>query len=399
MDDDVLDAVQELDGDPAGDLARPRGELLERQETSRHGARKIARVRPSLLGLACLLPLALGSCGDGPPGALGRYPLPQERHLKNLRQLTFGGQNAEAYWSFSGDRLVFQSTRPPFRADQIFVMGGDGSDPTLVSTGQGRTTCAYFLPGDREILYASTHGAGPAPPPEPDRSRGYVWPVFDAYDVYVVGLDGKNPRNLTRSPRYDAEATVSPKGDRILFTSARDDDLEIYSMKLDGSDVARLTNAPGYDGGAFYSPDGTKICWRAGRPETEEARKEFQALLGKGIVRPTRLEIWVADADGKNARQVTNNGKANFAPIFTPDGKRIVFSSNMDDPRGRSFDLYLVNLDGTGLERVTWYTDGEHDDFDSFPHFSPDGRRLAFCSNRHNAKRGETNVFVADWVD
>jgi TolB protein len=359
-------------------------------------------VRPSLLRLAaaCALLPALGSCGrDGPRPPIGRDPLPQERHFRNLRQLTFAGQNAEAYWSFGGDRLVFQSTRPPRRADQIFVMDADGGGLSLASTGEGRTTCAYFLPGDREVLYASTHHDDPKPPPEPDRSRGYVWPVFHTYDVFAVGLDGKNLRNLTRSPGYDAEATVSPKGDRIVFTSARDGDLDIYSMNLDGSGVVRLTNEPGYDGGAFFSPDGTKVVWRAGRPETDEARAEFKALLDRGIVRPTRLEIWVADADGKNAKQVTKNGKANFAPVFTPDGRRILFSSNMDDPRGRSFDLYVVDLDGTRLERVTWYTDDEHDDFDSFPHFSPDGRRLAFCSNRHNAKKGDTNVFVADWVD
>jgi Tol biopolymer transport system component len=358
-------------------------------------------VRRPLLRLATLLlSTALASCGDpGPRPPLGRDPLPQERRLKNLRQLTFGGQNAEAYWSFAGDRLVFQAQRPPRRADQIYVMDADGDDVSLVSTGQGRTTCAYFLPGDREVIYASTHHHDPKPPPEPDRSRGYVWPVFHTYDVFAVGTDGKNLRNLTRSPGYDAEATVSPKGDRIVFTSSRDGDLDLYSMRLDGSDVVRLTDQPGYDGGAFYSPDGTKICWRAGRPETEAARAEFKALLDRGIVRPTRLEIWVADADGKNAKQVTNNGKANFAPVFTPDGRRLLFASNLDDPRGRSFDLYLVNLDGTGLERVTWYTDDEHDDFDSFPHFSPDGRRLAFCSNRHNGTRGETNVFVADWVD
>jgi Tol biopolymer transport system component len=350
--------------------------------------------------VAAVLVSALGACGEESPAspAVSREPFPGERRLENVRQLTFGGQNAEAYWSFAGDRLVFQSTRPPHAVDQIYVMGADGSSPRLVSTGKGRTTCAYFLPGDRRILYASTHLAGDAPPPNPDRSRGYVWPVFDTYEILSVGLDGTDLRRLTTSPGYDAEATVSPKGDRVVFTSSRDGDLDLYSMALDGSDVRRLTSAVGYDGGAFFSPDGRKICWRADRPEGD-AKAEFQALLAKGIVRPHRLELWVADADGSNARQVTRNGKANFGPSFHPDGSRLIFSSNVDDPTGRSFDLYLVNVDGTGLERVTHFSDAEHDDFDGFPQFSPDGKRLVWCSNRHNETRGETNVFVADWVE
>jgi TolB protein len=330
--------------------------------------------------------------------SVAREPFPGERHLRNVRQLTFGGENAEAYWSYAGDQLVFQSTRPPYTADQIFTMRPDGSDVRLVSTGKGRTTCAYFLPGDRRILYSSTHLDGDAPPPPPDRSQGYVWGLF-AYEIFSVGLDGKDPVRITDSPGYDAEATVSPKGDRIVFTSSRDGDLDVYTMKLDGTDVKRLTDEVGYDGGPFYSPDGTKIVYRASHPADEEGQARFKALLSKGLVRPSALEIWIMDADGGNRRAVTSNGKANFAPYMHPDGKRIVFSSNMDDPKGRSFDIYLVNLDGTGLERVTHYSNEAHDDFDGFPMFSPDGKRVAFCSNRHNARANETNVFVADWVD
>jgi Tol biopolymer transport system component len=360
-------------------------------------------VRPAVV----LLPLALAlpaGCGAPEPSspAVAREPFPGERHLEDVRQLTFGGENAEAYWSFAGDRLVFQSKRPPHGgADQIYVMGADGSDPRLVSTGKGRTTCAYFLPGDRRILFSSTHLGGDAPPPEPDRSRGYVWPVYHTYDVFAVGLDGSGLARMVDAPGYDAEATVSPRGDRIVFTSSRDGDLELYSMAVDGSDVRRLTEEPGYDGGAFFSPDGTKICWRAGRPKDDAERDEFRALLARGIVRPTRMELWVMDADGSDKRQVTRNGRANFAPSFHPDGRRLIFSSNLDDPnpRGRSFELYLVGIDGTGLERVTFFSDGGEDDFDAFPQFSPDGRRLVWCSNRHNAKTGDTNVFVADWVE
>jgi len=332
-----------------------------------------------------------------PPPAIPRDPLPRERRLKSLRQLTFGGENAEAYWSFDFRRIIFQSTRPPFSADQIFVMGEDGSDPTLVSTGKGRCTCAYFLPGDRRVVFASTHEKGAEPPAPPDRSKGYVWALFE-YDVFASGIDGSDLTNLTKSPGYDAEATVSPKGDRIVFTSTRDGDIELYSMNLDGSDVRRLTNRPGYDGGAFYSWDGTKIVWRAPGEGDDVEKSDYPALLKQAMVRPTRLEIWVMDADGKNPRQVTRNGKANFAPFWHPDNRRILFSSNHHDPKGRNFDLFLVDEEGGGLERVTYF-EREGDDFDGFPMFSADGKRLLFCSNRHNEKNNETNVFVAEWTE
>jgi len=330
--------------------------------------------------------------------AVARPALPQEKHLENIRQLTFGGENAEAYWSFAGDRIVFQATRPPYTADQIFTMRPDGSDVRLVSTGMGRTTCAFYMPGDQRIVFASTHHDGYQPPAPPDRSHGYVWGIF-AYELYTVGVDGQDLRRLTDSPGYDAEATVSPQGDRIVFTSSRDGDLDVYTMAIDGTDVKRLTDGVGYDGGAVFSPDGKQIAWRASYPADEEGRAKFKALLGKGLVRPSQLELFVMDLDGSNKRQVTKNGKANFGPYFTPDGKRLIYCSNQDDPTGRSFDLYLVGLDGTGGERVTWYSNDAHDDFDGFPMFSVDGKKLAFCSNRFNGKPHETNVFVADWKD
>jgi TolB protein len=345
-------------------------------------------------GALFFAPLLLLGCEEKGAGRV--EPLPQERHLASLRQLTFGGENAEAYWSFGFDRIIFQSTRPPFSADQIFTMRADGSDVRLVSTGKGRTTCAYFLPGDERILYASTHGTDERPPRPPDMSRGYVWAVYDAYEIYVANADGTEPRNLTNSPGYDAEATVSPKGDRIVFTSSRDGDLDLYSMNLDGSDVRRLTDRVGYDGGAFFSWDGKRIVWRA--PGEGEEPKDFRELLARGLVRPDRLEIWVMDADGSNKRQVTRNGKANFAPFWHPDGERIIFASNHHDPRGRNFDLFLVRADGSGLERVTYF-ERPGDDFDGFPVFDHTGKRLLFCSNRNNAKPNETNVFLADWRD
>ena len=325
-----------------------------------------------------------------------------EKHLRNIRQLTNGGENAEAYWSFDETKLIFQSTRPPFRADQIYTMGADGSKQTLVSTGKGRTTCAYFLPGDKKILYASTHGADSKPPKPPDHSRGYVWAIYPSYDIYVANADGSDPKNLTNRPGYDAEATVSPTGDRIVFTSTRDGDIELYSMKVDGSDVKRLTNRDGYDGGAFYSWDGKKIVWRA--PGKEGVAKDYHPLLRQGLVRPSKLEIWIMDADGSNKKQVTSNGKANFAPFWHPDGKRIIFASNHQDPKGSNFELFLVDIGTLKLERVTYFKrrrEGARrsDDFDGFPMFTRDGKKLVWCSNRDNAKPNETNVFVADWVD
>jgi len=329
----------------------------------------------------------------------GRLPYsieahPEERHLRNIRQLTDGGENAEAYFSKDGKQLIFQSKRPPYQCDQIFVMGIDGSGLRLVSTGKGRTTCAYFLyPDDRRVIFSSTHAADPNCPPVPDFSMGYVWPIYETYDIYVANADGSGLEPLSASPGYDAEATVSPDGSHIVFTSTRDGDLDIYSMKADGSDVRRLTSTPGYDGGPFYSPDGTKIVFRASHPEGEELA-DYQRLLAKGRIRPSKLEIFVMDADGSNVTQITRNGAANFCPYFHPDGQRVIFSSNLGDPSGREFDLYSVNIDGSGLERITYTPE-----FDGFPMFSPDGTKLVWCSNRHNSNPGETNVFIADWTD
>ncbi len=356
---------------------------------------------PHLTRAALAAAILVNVCAACMGQALQGLHEPRETRLRNVRQLTFGGQNAEAYWSFDGRRLVYQAYFGEMKADQIFIMNADGTGSRMISTGKGRTTCAYFLPGNREVIFSSTHAYSPQVPPEPDRSQGYVWPIYPYYAIYKVRTDGTGLRLLYPKKAepgmeigYNAEATVSPDGKRIIFTSTRDGDLELYSMKLDGTDVKRLTNAVGYDGGAFFSPDSRMIVWRANRPKTPEEEAEYKRLLRQHLVRPSNMELWVANADGSNARQITNNGKANFAPFFTPDGKRIIFSSNMADPRGRIFDLYLINTDGTGLERVTY--GGE---FDSFPMFSPDGKRLVWASNRNGKVPRETNIFVADWVE
>ncbi len=317
-----------------------------------------------------------------------------EKHFKNMKMLTNGGENAECYFSFDGMKFVFQSRSGDMQCDQIYTMNIDGSNKTMVSNGKGATTCAYYYPGGKQILYSSTYLGGDECPPKPDFSKGYVWALYDTYDIFKANEDGSGIIRLTSEKGYDAEATISPKGDKIVFTSTRDNDIELYSMDLDGSNVKRLTNELGYDGGAFFSYDGTKIIYRASRPKKDEEIKEFKDLLAEGLVRPHALDLYIMDADGSNKVRITDNGAANFAPFMFPDGKKVIFCSNLDDPKGRNFDLFAINIDGTGLEKITF-----NETFDGFPMFSPDGKKFVFCSNRFNANQGETNVFICDWVD
>jgi Tol biopolymer transport system component len=349
------------------------------------------------------VPIAIGICFSTPSFSQDQsVTYPQEKHFTNLKQLTFGGDNAEAYWSFDSKKLVFQSNNPAWglKCDQIFFTGLDAdlktNKPQMLSTGQGRTTCSYFLPGDKTIVYASTHLGGAECPAEPERVPGgkYLWSVFDTYDIFVADLKGKVKKQLTNVKGYDAEATVSPKGDKIVFTSTRNGDLDLYTMNIDGSNVKQITNELGYDGGAFFSPDGTKIVFRASRMKTEEEKKEYLDYLSQGQVAPTAMEIFICNVDGSDLKQLTTLGKANWAPFFHPSGKKILFSSNHKSTRGFQFNIYMINLDGSGLEQITY--DGV---FDSFPMFSPDGKKLVFSSNRNNGGTRNTNLFVADWVD
>jgi len=332
--------------------------------------------------------------GDEPPQPAEGAPAGArtERHLRNIRQLTHGRQNAEAYFSFDGRSLIFQSTRDGRGCYQQYVMGLDGSDLRMVSTGRGTTTCGYFLPGDRRVLFSSTHAKSPECPPKPSAQGRYRWSLDD-YDIYTATLRGKDLVPLTATPGYDAEATIAPDGSRIVFTSVRDDDLDIYSMRLDGTDVKRLTSVPGYDGGPFFSPDSKRIVYRAHHPTDPAELARYRELLARNLVEPSKLEIFVMDADGGNQRQVTRNGAANFAPFFHPDGRRIIFSSNVHDPQRRTFHLFLVGDDGQGLEQVT-----AEGGFNSFPMFSPDGSKLVWVSDRGTKERGEFNIFLADWA-
>lgn len=344
------------------------------------------------------LPLAV-LCGAALTLGVTQTPAPmpaaagQERHLRNVRQLTNGGENAESYFSTDGTRLIFQSTTKQDACDQIYTIKTDGTDLRRVSTGTGRTTCGYFYPGGKQILFASTHEASKECPPRPSYERGYVWPIYAGYDIYRANADGSQLTPLTRSPGYDAEATIAPDG-LIVFTSVRDGDMEIYSMKADGSDVKRLTNRVGPDGGPFFSWDGKQVAFRGQVLGAGRELDSYRGLLKEALWRPTELELFVMGRDGGNQRQVTKLGGANFAPSWHPDGQRLIFASNIADPKGRDFDVYLINVDGTGLERITY-----NNTFDGFPMFSPDGRHLVFASNRNAKAEGETNVFIAEWVE
>jgi TolB protein len=335
-----------------------------------------------------------GGAAPVPPTAAHADSLirPGETRFARLWQLTFGGENAEAYWSRDGKRLVFQSTREGWPCDQIYVLDLASGAVTRVSGGVGRTTCAYFHDRDTRVLYASTHLGADSCPPRPDFSQGYVWPVYDAYDVFTAKPDGSNLRRLTTTPRYDAEATVSVDGASVVFTSLRDGDLELYTMRPDGSGVRRLTDEVGYDGGAFFSHDGRSICYRAYHPADSAEAADYRALLARDLVRPSKMDLWVMNADGSGKRQVTDLPGASFAPYFTPDDRALIFSSNWENPRGRNFDLFVVPVSGGAPEPVT-----RDPDFDGFPMFSPDGRWLVFASNRGARVRGETNLFIAEW--
>jgi Tol biopolymer transport system component len=342
---------------------------------------------------APLLVLIAASCATK-PAWVALPDNPDEPHLRNVRQMTFGGENAEAYWSWDGTKLVLQVTgRNGAACDQIFVMDEDGNREHLVSTGRGRTTCAFFLPGDRQIVYASTHHRAPECPTPAKADPGvYAWPIFD-YDIFKADADGSNLVQLTDTPAYDAECTVAPDG-TIVFTSARTGDLEIYTMRPDGSDVKQLTHAVGYDGGPFFSLDGKKIVYRANHPTDEKDVAKYRDLLARNLVQPTKMDLWIMDADGSNQHQVTHLPGASFGPFLRRAGEKIMFASNWEAPRGPEFELYRVNEDGSGIERIT-----NSPSFDGFPMFSPDGTKLVWCSNRHGSQPHETNVFVADWVE
>lgn len=327
----------------------------------------------------------------------------QEVHFSHLQQLTNGGDNAEAYWSFDDTKLTLQATNENWDAqcDQIFMYDLSESrpidyKPPMISTGNGRTTCSFFMGDNEHILYASTHEADVNCPPSPERRPDglYVWPIYDSFDIYVSDLNGNVVNKLTDEPGYDAEATLSPDGKKIVFTSMRTGDLELFTMNTDGSDVQQVTDELGYDGGAFFSPDGSKLIFRASRPQAEEEIETYTSLLAEGLVQPTEMELFVCNVDGSDLRQITDLGNANWAPYFHPSGEKVIFSSNHKSKRGFPFNLFMINIDGSDLTQITF-----DDTFDSFPMFSYDGKYLAFSSNRNNGGTRATNLFIAEWKD
>ncbi len=325
-----------------------------------------------------------------------------EPHLKNLRQITFGGDNAEAYWSFDNKKICFQSNYKSWglNCDQIFMMDVSKAKidttkrPQLISTGMGRTTCSFYMPDNKHILYGSTHLGAKECPPNPPPSKRYLWAIYPEFDIFIADEKGKITMQLTNEPGYDAEATISPKGDKIVFTSTRNGDLDLYTMDMDGKNVKQITFGLGYDGGAFFSPDGTKLVFRASRLTTEEEIKDYKDLLSQGLVAPTNMEIYTCNVDGSNLKQITHLGKANWAPFYHPSGKKIIFSSNHHSQKGYDFQLYMMNEDGSGMERIT-----NESLFNAFPMFSPDGKKLIFSSNRNNGGTRDTNLFIADWQE
>lgn len=355
-----------------------------------------------MLYLRFLIPIVLICLGCATKKNVKYLPsVKDEKHLTNIRQLTFGGDNAEAYWSFDGKQLTFQSNNPAWglQCDQIFTaklhqFGDSVFRPNLISTGEGRTTCSYFMPDNRHVLFASTHLDNKSCPLPPESKGAYVWPLYPGYDIFVSDLAGKITNQLTSSPGYDAEATVSPDGKKIIFTSTRSGDLELWIMDIDGKNQKQLTFGLGYDGGAFFSPDSKKIVFRSSRPKTDEEIKKYTDLLAKNLVEPTNMEIYTMNVDGTNLKQITALGKANWAPFYHPGNKKIIFSSNHRSSRGYDFQLYMINEDGSNMEAIT-----TESIFNSFPMFSPNGKQLIFSSNRNNGGGRATNLFVADWID
>lgn len=345
-----------------------------------------------LLLLALALTISACTKKSEPQGVI--FP-GEEKHFRNVKQLTFGGENAEAYFSRDGQWLIFQSQRGDYPCDEQYIMRTDGSDLRKVSTGSGRVTCGYFFGGDRkDFIYASTHDFAKECPPKPNYMFGYVWPIYPSYELYTDSFKGSSLKRLTNNNFYDAEATVSPDQKKVVFTSTRDGDLDLYIMNTDGTNVKRVTTDLGYDGGAFFTNDNKRLIYRAYHPQTKEEKEEYLAKLKDHKFKPSHLELFIIDIDGKNKKQITNFGKGTFAPFMFPNDKRVIFASSKDDPKGRSFDLFAIDVDGTNLERLTF-----SGTFDSFPMFSPDGKKIVWASNRNGKVRGETNIFIADWIN
>ena len=326
---------------------------------------------------------------------------PQERDLlSRVRRLTVDGRRAgEGYWAPDSQRLVFQSEREPGNPFyQIYALNLATGDAKRISPGAGKTTCAYFRPGSDQILFASTHHDPRSKALQQEeldfrasgKERRYAWDYDPEFEIYVASEASGQLTRLTSTRGYDAEASYSPDGQWIAFSSMRDAYnriltpaeqkqlevdpsyfAEIYIMRADGSGQRRLTNVIGYDGGPFFSPDGTHIVWR---------RFDAQGLIA---------DVWMMQVDGTDATQITHFASMSWAPFIHPSGEYLLFASNKLG--FENFEVYMVDVDGKKEPVRVTYSDG----FDGLPVPSPDGRRIAWTSSRGGGREGQ--LFLADW--
>ena len=320
---------------------------------------------------------------------------PGEKHFANMKQLTFEGEYAEAYFNSDGTKLIYQGHIGADNCDQIYIMDLETGESKMVSTGDGVTTCSYFkYPCDDKIVYASTHAATPDCLKKTTGGHSVAYRIHSEYDVFLANPDGSDLTPLTDSWGYDAECAFSPDGTSIVWTSLASGDLELWKMNSDGSHKIRLTDEIGYDGGPFFSSDNRKICYRAYHPTSSDEMAEYKDLIKKDMVKSYPLQLWVMNADGTGKMQVTDNGKTNFCPFFAPGDDRLIFATNYMSESPMDFNLWIVDLDGSNLERLSYSKT-----FDGFPMFSPDGKKLAFISGRNQKAPRDFNIFICDWVE
>jgi len=315
-----------------------------------------------------------------------------EDHLTKIKQLTREGENKKASFAPNNEKIIFQAMRDNLRCDAIYSMKRDGSEINLLSSGKGIAVSAKIAPDNESIIYSSTHKVDYQCPQRPEFSLDYVWSLYRDYDVFVSDSFGGSTKRLTRTEDYDGNASYSPTGNRVVFTSNRSGDLELYLMNSDGSNVKQLTKAVGYDGDAVFSPDGKYIVWRASRPKGNDL-DEYRYQLSQGLLRAGKFELFLLKLGSKRAVRLTNNGATNFSPSFDPQSSKVIFSSNMSQDDGLNYDLYTVDIKTRKLERITYYSG-----FDGYPVFSSDGKKLLFTSSRNFRYKAETNIFTVDWV-
>jgi Tol biopolymer transport system component len=314
-----------------------------------------------------------------------------EDHLTKVTQLTFTGENTQASFSPDNKNIIFQSTRNRLRCDAIFRMHSDGSDISQISSGKGIASSAVISPDNNSIIYSSTQKVDYQCPSKPEYSKAYSWLLYSSYDLFKDELTGGSDERIIKSSSYDGGAVYSPKGDKIIFSSGRTGDLELYIANSDGNNVKQLTNIDGYDGDAVFSRDGKYIVWRASRPKGNDLH-DYRYQLSQGIIKEGKFEIFMMKLAGGKPIQLTNNGATNFSPSFDPNSNNIIFSSNMSQKDGRNYDIYTLNLKTRKLERITYYSG-----FDGYPVFSSDGKKLLFTSSRNFRYKAEKNIFIVNW--